>query len=67
MDKVTYRIIANGWAPKSCWIAHRKELCGLPVRKAPNRREDSQRQVPCPEDRRPAIRAAFVHFGLISG
>ncbi len=72
MERATYSIIANwvkemvGWAPKTCWIAHMKELCGLPLRKAPNRRDASQRQEPCPEDRRAAIRAAFVHFGLTS-
>src|SRR5713101_4452131 len=70
MERATYSVIANwvkktfGWVPKTCWIAHMKELCGLPVRKAPNRGQGSQRQVPCPEDRRSAIHAAFVHFGL---
>jgi hypothetical protein len=52
-----------GWVPKTCWIAHCKELNGLPRRDAPNR-EGSQRMVPCPPDKRPAIEAAFRHFGM---
>ena len=51
------------WTPKSCWIAHCKELAGLPVRRAPNRHED-ERAVPCPADRRDAIFAAFRHFNM---
>ena len=50
-----------GWTPKTCWIAHCKELAGLPVKRAPNRQEDS-RAVPCPADKQPAIFAAFRHF-----
>ena len=65
----TYQEIAkrvkatHGWEPKTCWIAHCKELKGLPVRRAPNRATDV-RQVPCPVDRRPAIYDAFRHFGM---
>lgn len=53
-----------GFWPKTCWIAHCKELNGLAVRRAPNRR-GRERQVPCPADKRGAIEAAFRHFGLI--
>lgn len=53
-----------GWVPKSCWIAHCKELAGLPVRRAWNRRGD-QRMVPCPAEKRAAIFAAFHHFGML--
>ena len=66
----TYRDIeqwvkANyGWKPKTCWIAHCKELVGLPVRRAYNRFSDD-RQEPCPEHKRHAIIEAFRHFGMI--
>lgn len=26
-----------GFSPKTCWIAHMKEVCGIPVKNAPNR------------------------------
>ena len=54
-----------GWAPKTCWIAHCKELAGLPVRRAWNRRSD-ERAVPCPAEKQTAIFAAFRHFGMIA-
>ncbi len=66
----TYRQLAEwvrsryGWTPKTCWIAHCKELKDLPVRRAWNRR-GNQRMVPCPPERREAIFAAFRHFGMI--
>ena len=54
----------HGFVPKSCWIAHVKELCGLPMRKAPNRR-GRKRVYPCPEGKRRAIKSALRHFGMI--
>ena len=49
--------------PKTCWIAHCKELKGLPVERAPNRKSDD-RQVPCDDkEMREAIFNAFRHFG----
>ena len=53
-----------GFVPKSCWIAHAKELCGLNVRKSWNRRSD-QRKYPCPEDKLVAIKDALKNFGLL--
>jgi len=53
-----------GFVPKSCWIAHSKKLCGLPVNKSP-RRKSEQRKYPCPEDKFAAIKDAFHHFGLL--
>lgn len=47
-----------------CYIAHAKELSGLPVRRAWNRRSN-QRMIPCPPDMLPKIQAAFRHFGLM--
>ena len=52
------------FVPKTCWIAHCKELEGLPVRCAPNR-IGKTRAVPCPETERPAIMHAFRHFNMI--
>lgn len=33
---------------QTCWIAHMKEKCGLPRRKAPNRISEDSRVKPCP-------------------
>ena len=66
----TYRQIQDwvrqqhGFVPKSCWIAHVKEMCGLPVRRSPNRRGEA-RLVPCPEDKLAAIREALLHFRML--
>lgn len=62
----TYRQIQNwvkqehGFQPKTCWIAHCKELKGLPLRTAWNR--DGNRHERCSERRRPMVFAAFQHF-----
>ena len=53
----------RGWTPKTCWIAHCKELAGLPRRDAPNRRS-GVRAVPCPPEKRPPIFDAFRRFGM---
>ena len=54
-----------GYAPKTCWIAHAKELCGLRPKMAPNRRNPASRVHPCPPDKLEDIKAAFTHFGMI--
>jgi hypothetical protein len=53
-----------GFVPKSCWIAHAKELSGLPVRRAWNRASRG-RKVPCPSEKTEPIQAAFRHFGML--
>lgn len=53
-----------GWVSKTCWIAHCKEIAGLPVSRAHNRQSDN-RMVPCPPEKRDAIFAAFRHFKMI--
>jgi len=53
-----------GFVPKTCWIAHVKELSGLPVRQAWNRR-GVKREKPCPLDKVEPIRDAFQYFGMI--
>jgi len=57
--------IKYGFTPKTCWIAHTKEICGIPVRIAPNRYSKNNRVVPCPPDKIQAIRNAFIHYGMI--
>ena len=52
-----------GYVPETCWIAHVKEMTGLPVAKAPNRR-GKERLKPCPPEKINSIRAAFRHFGM---
>ena len=54
----------SGFDPKTCWIAHVKQLNGLPVRRAWNRRTSS-REVPCPPEKRPAIEAALRRLGMV--
>lgn len=54
----------KGFVPKSCWIAHCKDLNGLNP-KVSHRRRGEGRLVPCPAVKRPAIEAAFRHFGLL--
>jgi len=49
----------------SCWIAHVRQLNGLPVNRAWNRRPGPQRQNPCPDWARPLIEEAFGAYGLI--
>jgi hypothetical protein len=53
----------HGFAPKTCWIAHGKEMAGVPVRRAWNRGWH-ERTNPCPPEKLPAIMAAFRHFGM---
>lgn len=44
-----------------CWIAHVKELTGLPVKT----RHKGQRRKPCPDRWRTAIEATFRHFRML--
>jgi len=53
-----------GFEPKTGWIAHCKELNGLPLGSAPDR-EGEDRVEPCPPNKQPAITKAFQHFGLL--
>jgi hypothetical protein len=56
--------IRFGYIPKTCWIAQCKQLFGLPVKVAWNRRE-ATRIVPCPLDKQHPIEKAFQHFGML--
>ncbi len=55
----------SGFTPKSCWIAHVKEICGLSPRISPNRKDNGVRQFPCPDDKVEAIKMAFQYFEMI--
>ena len=56
----------TGRVPKTCWIAHVMADEGLSTRKAANRISATERQYPCPPDKRLAIIAALRHFGMLS-
>jgi hypothetical protein len=55
----------HGFVAQTCWIAHCKELNGLSLRDAANRKGE-ERIKPCPEDKRAAIEQALRHFGEIT-
>jgi hypothetical protein len=52
-----------GITPKTCHIAHVKEICGLPLRKAWNRQAHTKRKYPCPSELIPKIKTAFIVLG----
>lgn len=52
------------FVPKTCWIADVKHKCGLPMRKAPNRKGEDPVH-PCPKAKEGPILAALRHFGMI--
>ncbi len=54
-----------GFSPKSCWIAHVKEMNGLQPRVSYRRYDSKIRQVPCPTDKMKPIQEAMRHFGMI--
>ena len=54
-----------GYTPKSCWIAHMKEVCGLNPRVSPRRHNPAERKHPCPAGKQDDLREAFVHFKMI--
>ena len=60
-----YIKVKYGFVAQSCWIAHMKELCGLPVKQSYNRICLSSRKKPCPPERETAIKEAFIHFGML--
>jgi len=70
-ESATYQEIGKwvkqefGFTPKTCWIAHCKEIYGLPLGPAPNRQGD-ERVEPCPAEKRAAIKKAFQHFGMLA-
>ncbi len=53
-----------GRTVKTCWIAHVKELTGLPVKRSHKRMPGSPRKHPCPNWARPIIQGAMQHFRM---
>lgn len=60
-----YVSINFGYLPKTCWIAHIKEIYGLSPKTANNRIDLNKRKHPCPENKLRDIKKAFQHFGMI--
>lgn len=54
-----------GYTPKSCWIAHMKEIYGLNPKAAPNRYSLDIRTNPCPNKKQDDLRNAFKNFKMI--
>jgi len=52
-----------GYSPKNGWIAHAKEVYGIPVNKAHNR--DGERKWGCPKKRLEEFKEIFEHFGML--
>ena len=59
-----YVLEKHGRHVKSGWIAHAKEVYGIPVKKAGNRKEN-ERLWPCPKKNLALIKEAFEHFDMI--
>jgi len=60
-----YVKVKHGFTVKTCWIAHMKEICGVPVKMSSRRYDPNVRQKPCPEAKKVVIKEAFQHFGMI--
>jgi hypothetical protein len=54
-----------GYVPKTCWIAHMKEIVGLKPKVSPNRHSPTKRVHPCPNDKRKDLEEAFKHFNML--
>lgn len=54
-----------GFIPKTCWIAHMKEVLGLESKVAFNRININERTHPCPENKQRYIEEAFRHFNML--
>jgi hypothetical protein len=54
-----------GYFPKSCWIAHVKELSGLHPKASPNRHSISNRTNPCPVEKQADLKDALCHFNML--
>jgi hypothetical protein len=55
----------NGYVPKSCWIAHMKEICGLDPKMSARRYSPDSRVHPCPMNKQEDIRNSFKYFKMI--
>ena len=55
----------TGKSVKSCWIAHVKELNGLPLKEASNRKSQDERVYPCPDEYRDIIENSMRKFNML--
>ena len=55
----------HGFIPKSEWIAHVKEVHGIPTLRGASRARRDRDLQPCPAEKREAIEEALRHFGVI--
>lgn len=55
----------HGYSPKTCWIAHMKELLGLKPRIASNRYFVTSRTNTCPVKKQIDLEEAFRHLNMI--
>jgi hypothetical protein len=53
----------HGFMPEAAWIADCKQQCGIPVEDV--RAFQHARFTPCPPQKRPAIKQALRHFGML--
>lgn len=60
----TWVKLQYGFVPQTCWIARVKEISGLPLGKAANRKGSGRIKL-CPPEKVEPIRAAMRHFGMI--
>ena len=52
----------RGFIPKTGWIAHVKEVHGIPTLRGANRARRDRDIEPCPPEKREAIEEALRHF-----
>jgi hypothetical protein len=55
----------HSFVPKAEWIAHVKEVHGIPTLREAARARRHRAVAPCPPEKREAIEEAFRHFGMI--
>jgi hypothetical protein len=55
----------HGYIPKSCWIAHMKEVSGLKPKMSPRRYSSTTRVHPCPIEKQNDIKDSFKYFEMI--
>ncbi len=68
---LTYKAIQTeikenqGRSIKACWIAHVKEMNGLELKQAPNRKPSEPRKYPCPDWAKELIENVMREDGMI--
>jgi hypothetical protein len=55
----------HGFIPKPGWIAHVKEVHGVPTLRGAKRARRDRAVEPCPPEKREAIEEALRHFGVV--